>query len=640
MKSSGRKIRGWYIVTVTLAISAGFCGLVGVTLLEARSDNWERASQSARNLARTISEDLERTVESLDLSIQGVADNSKVPGVMSLSTEYRDLILFDRAATAKGLGSLMLLDAGGMPLAFAQSGRDSPSSLADRSYFSAHQSNVAHGLYVSEPFRSRFSGEQTIALSRRVNNRDGSFGGVAVGTIRLNALRQFFETMDLGPRASVTLFHTDGTVVMRVPYLDAYVGSDVSASETFRRASVLEAGQFVAVSAVDQTSRLHSFVKVGATPLRVAVSLSVEDIEAGWWRHVELVGSAVIGIIGALMFAAWRLLRELRKRQEAEAATKESEAGFRLLAENCSDMVSRIGPDGMRRYVSPASVRLLGKSPDQLVGSRSLEDIHPNDIEAVQQASEPPTEADTEDSTISYRVRRADGSWIWLESTIRVVRDPTTGLPDGVVAVSRDVTERKKIESELVRLATLDGLTGIANRRSLDGTLEREWRRCARAELPLSLLLVDIDKFKALNDSQGHPMGDECLRQMGAIIGSTVRRASDFSARYGGEEFAVLLPETDALGAAAVAERVRAEVEALAFPNEAGGLPGGVVTVSIGGATLWPVPGEEKSGPVALIQMADQCLYQSKRSGRNRTTHDSISFQLTIPSLTGTANSQ
>ena len=143
---------------------------------------------------------------------------------------------------------------------------------------------------------------------------------------------------------------------------------------------------------------------------------------------------------------------------------------------------------------------------------------------------------------------------------------------------------------------------------------------------------MDIDKFKAPNDSQGHPKGDECLRQVGATIGATVRRPSDFAARYGGEEFAVLLPETDAFGAAAVAERVRAEVELLAFPNKAGGLPGGVITVSVGGATLWPVPGEEKSGPVTLVRMADQCLYQSKRLGRNRATHDSISFQLTVPS--------
>jgi diguanylate cyclase (GGDEF)-like protein/PAS domain S-box-containing protein len=633
MKWSGKKVRGWQVIAVTLAISAGFCGLVGVTLLEARNDNWDRASQSARNLAHAISDDLQRTVESLDLSIRGVADNSQVPGVMNLSTEYRDMILFDRAATAKNLGSLMLLDAKGVPVAFAQSGRELPATLAERPYFSEHLNNATLGLYVSEPFRSRFSGEQTIALSRRINAADGSFNGVAVGTIRLDSIHQLFAKMEVGPHGTITLFHTDGAVVMRVPYLNAYIGSDVTSSETYRRALVLQTGQFVAASNIDGISRLHSFTKVGTTPLRVAVSLSVKDIEAGWWRHAALVGSGAMVIVAALMLAAWRLLRELRKRQEAEAATQESEASFRLLAENCSDMVCRIGPDGVRRYVSPASRRLLGKAPEQLVGSRSQEDIHPNDIDAVQQATQPPMGTATEDATVTYRVRRADGSWIWVESALHMVHDPMTGLPDGMVTVSRDVTERKKVENELARLATLDGLTGIANRRSLDETLDREWRRCARAELPLSLLLVDIDKFKALNDSQGHQKGDECLRQVGAIIGSTVRRASDFSARYGGEEFAVLLPETDATGASAVAERVRAEVEALGFPNEAGGMPGGVITVSIGGATLWPVPGEEKTGPVALIHMADQCLYQAKREGRNRTAHDSISFQLAIPSV-------
>jgi diguanylate cyclase (GGDEF)-like protein/PAS domain S-box-containing protein len=276
---------------------------------------------------------------------------------------------------------------------------------------------------------------------------------------------------------------------------------------------------------------------------------------------------------------------------------------------------------------------LLGKSPDQLIGHRTQEEIHPNDVEAVRQATEQLKDDGVEDLTITYRARRADGAWIWIESTLRVVRDPLSSLPDGTVAVSRDVTERKKVETELARLATLDGLTGIANRHSLDEALTREWRRCARAELPLSMLLVDVDKFKALNDSQGHPMGDQCLRQVGAIIGSTVRRASDFAARYGGEEFAVMLPETDAIGAAAVAERVRAEVEALAFPNQASGLPGGVVTVSIGGATLWPVPGEEQTGPQALISMADRCLYEAKATGRNRAVHDGISFQLRLPQL-------
>ncbi|RYI32795.1 MAG: diguanylate cyclase [Acetobacteraceae bacterium] len=130
------------------------------------------------------------------------------------------------------------------------------------------------------------------------------------------------------------------------------------------------------------------------------------------------------------------------------------------------------------------------------------------------------------------------------------------------------------------------------------------------------------------------------MRRIGTIIGTTVRRASDLAARYGGEEFVIMLPETDAGGAAAVAERVRAEVEALALPNSAGGLAGGVVTVSVGGATLWPVPGEDESGPVTLIKMADQCLYEAKRCGRNRAVHDAVPYLALVPALVPAASKQ
>ena len=421
---------------------------------------------------------------------------------------------------------------------------------------------------------------------------------------------------------------------MLVLYLSALIGSDVGASEIYRRAMQTGSGQFVAVSNFDQRRKMHTFTSVAGAPLRVAVSLSVDDIEAGWRQHAALVGLAALALVTILVLASVNLGRALRRRQEAEAATRESEANFRLLAENCGDMVSRIGPDGIRRYMSPASIRILGRGPEELVGQRPRDEIHPSDVDAVATASERLQRSDEAgEATLCYRNRRADGAWVWIESTIRAVRDPMTGLHDGLVAVSRDVTERKKFEVEMARLATLDGLTGIANRRSLDETLEREWRRCARAELPLSMLLIDVDRFKALNDTQGHQQGDECLRRIGAVLGAAVRRASDLAARYGGEEFVLLLPETDAVGAAAVAERVRAEVEALALPHPSAGLAGGVVTVSVGGATLWPMPSEEASGPRRLVSMADQCLYEAKRTGRNRTMHDAVSCPTLVAAL-------
>jgi hypothetical protein len=248
-----------------------------------------------------MAKEMERTVENLDLSLQGIIENSQVPGVMSLGARYRDIILFNRAATAKNFGFLMLLDAHGTPIASAQAGQVVAANFADRPYFVEHQKNPDLGLQVSSPFRSKVSDEPSITLSRRINNPDGSFGGVVVGTIRLKVMREMFQSLDVGVRGTGTMFQTDGTVVMRVPYLEAYINSDISNSDVYQRAVVQTSGVFVAKSVRDGADRLHSFVQVGALPLHIAVSFSVEDIEAGWWRHAILDGSATGAIVCVLI---------------------------------------------------------------------------------------------------------------------------------------------------------------------------------------------------------------------------------------------------------------------------------------------------------------------------------------------------
>ena len=166
----------------------------------------------------------------------------------------------------------------------------------------------------------------------------------------------------------------------------------------------------------------------------------------------------------------------------------------------------------------------------------------------------------------------------------------------------------------LHRISTQDGLTGVANRRHFDETLGLEWRRSARSRAPLSLLMLDIDYFKAFNDSAGHQAGDDCLRRVAQTLRDTVHRAADFVARYGGEEFAILLPETDAEHALRVAERLRECIEALAVPHPAS--PLGRVTASIGVATC--VPPRDCGGTAEFVGVADEALYDAKRLGRNR----------------------
>ncbi len=171
---------------------------------------------------------------------------------------------------------------------------------------------------------------------------------------------------------------------------------------------------------------------------------------------------------------------------------------------------------------------------------------------------------------------------------------------------------------ELTRLSTADGLTGIANRRRFDETLLKEWRRCAREERPLSLLLIDVDFFKPFNDNYGHQVGDECLKAVARTLAQTLHRPSDLAARYGGEEFGVILPGTDEQGALAVAESLREAVQQLGITHRFSEVAQ-VVTISIGLACITPQRGNE-SGFIRLLKEADEALYQAKTGGRNRIT--------------------
>ena len=170
------------------------------------------------------------------------------------------------------------------------------------------------------------------------------------------------------------------------------------------------------------------------------------------------------------------------------------------------------------------------------------------------------------------------------------------------------------LNRQLEALAARDGLTGLANRRAFDDMLEQEWARALRERQPLSLLMADIDHFKGYNDSNGHPAGDECLRQVAKGIAGSMRRASDHAARYGGEEFAVILPHTDAAAAAVAAEKLRAGIAQLALPHATSGVAA-FVTISVGVATLIPARTSQASD---LLAAADRALYEAKESGRNR----------------------
>jgi diguanylate cyclase (GGDEF)-like protein len=186
--------------------------------------------------------------------------------------------------------------------------------------------------------------------------------------------------------------------------------------------------------------------------------------------------------------------------------------------------------------------------------------------------------------------------------------------PSIVKARIRNHLELKRYRDSLKTLSTVDGLTGVGNRRRFDEILSREWLRARRNLSPISLLLMDIDFFKAYNDHYGHLAGDDCLRKVAAGLSGIARRPADLLARYGGEEFVLLLPETDAEGGLKIANRVREKMDHLKIPH-AFSAAASYVTLSIGVATMVPTDEETFN---ELIKRSDELLYEAKQNGRNQ----------------------
>ncbi len=202
-----------------------------------------------------------------------------------------------------------------------------------------------------------------------------------------------------------------------------------------------------------------------------------------------------------------------------------------------------------------------------------------------------------------------------LVSRARIWRlhQQTVGLLKANEKIAMTNSELDRANQKLSSLATTDTLTRLDNRRGFDVALRREWRRAVREHQPITLMLLDLDNFKKLNDSLGHPAGDECLQRVADGIQMTIRRPGDVAARYGGEEFAVVLPNTDAVAARVMAERLCRAVQSLGVYHPGNGP--GVATVSIGMASAVP---DEMLVPSQLLEQADQALYRAKNSGRNR----------------------
>ncbi|QXI25975.1 sensor domain-containing diguanylate cyclase [Pseudomonas vanderleydeniana] len=268
-------------------------------------------------------------------------------------------------------------------------------------------------------------------------------------------------------------------------------------------------------------------------------------------------------------------------------------------------------------YIGPQIESLLGWAQDSWVGIDDwVSRMHPDDREYVVNFCVSQSKAGV-DHEADYRALTRDGEYVWIRDVVHVVRKD--GEVEALIGFMFDISERKKTEEHLVRLqkqleeySFQDGLTGIANRRMFDTVLAREWEQAQRSQLPLSLIIIDIDFFKQYNDHYGHIKGDEALRQVAQTLARAANRPRDFIARIGGEEFVWLLPETPADKARQIAQNCLQLVRQQQIPHEKSAVSESL-SISLGVGTTRATPEEPALG---FVEKVDELLYRIKRNGR------------------------
>jgi diguanylate cyclase (GGDEF)-like protein/PAS domain S-box-containing protein len=366
--------------------------------------------------------------------------------------------------------------------------------------------------------------------------------------------------------------------------------------------------QFVMATPENIESRIALYLK--GHPEFVSVDYPIHGPDFGLLNKSE-VGQkpGFTDLLSEHLFTYARNLESTKKILDHKMQLlEESEEKFRSIFEQAAMGIALVGPDGSWLEVNDKICEIVDYSKDELLCLTFQDITFTDDLQADLDFMQQLLDGAIDHYSMEKRYIKKSGELTWIELTVSLTRN-LDGSPKYFVSVVEDISLRKQYEEELSYSLTHDSLTGLNSRGSLDATIIKEVERAGRYGRPLSMLMVDIDHFKKVNDEHGHQNGDLVLREVGKILINSIR-GCDTPGRFGGEEFVVVLPELDVTAASRMAERIRSNIEVHPFSIKDGQIP---ITVSIGVGVL----SEDTKTSDGLVKGADDAMYKAKQAGRN-----------------------
>jgi diguanylate cyclase (GGDEF)-like protein len=603
--------------TALLAASIG--GTSFFTLQQQRDSTIAAIQANLETRSLSLAEEANRLFKSLDLVLSSIADYAAREGVTSTETLQAKMsgreihvLLRERLAGMQQVDAITIINSKGRLINFSRYWPIPSVDVSDRDYFKVLKADASLETFISKPVPNRGSGTLTIYLARRLNDPDGEFMGLILGAITLQHFNNLYQATSLGEGSGIAMLRHDGAFLAGFPqtgeaakaFMNAGARGVNALSSTNARVTDPSSGNVYLVSA-------RAFADY---PLIIAASQD-EGIALQAWRALaQLAALITSGGVILILTAAALIDRWWTKQEHLTAALRESEheaqqksSHLETTLANMSHGLCMFDAAGRVAVCNGQFARMYGLTPERVAPGTPFRQIIEQQIAGGLYAGGDPQAYLMEQLSA---IGRFPEQLLALNNGTIIAVSHKRMENGGWISTHMDVTESEKAQEQIRKMARFDGLTGLTNRSMFTARLIEAFEKYQTGHQAFNLLLLDLDQFKGVNDSLGHPAGDALLKQVSERLMGCVRQ-NDVVARFGGDEFAILqFFRGDAREAsAALAERLQ---QAIIRPYDVDG-DEVVIGTSIGIAVA-PVDGD---GPDQLMKNADLALYRAKAAGRN-----------------------